>query len=316
MPANSADLELLQRGQMDLSHCDFRDSNLSGLDLQRRNFSHSILWGAKLANSDLRNCYFQGVDFGRSDISFADFSGSIFNSCVIQQTIALNTKFVGSKFIGGIFTYVKFSSADFRGARLDNVSMTNEVSFDNVVADANTNFHLSKGPRALSRLPLFERYDYVEGVFLKKSFEDIDLGKNALSVVAKEIDDATRALDMLSEAKLDPLSMHGGLGHNGPPDDFPILDVDRAELREALAVTRVAASAGDVAALEVTAALEKIRTLSVKVVEWVKPRISLSADEFAKSIGKSAGEWKMWLAGWYWLSGKLDAIVATISSVF
>jgi hypothetical protein len=80
---------------------------------------------------------------------------------------------------------------------------------------------------------------------------------------------------------------HGGIGHNGPALDDegnPLPNGFENELREtaiALSVQIGTDTPDPMAVVEAATLLQRFRA-------WLKPRIELAADEFAKEIGKRA----------------------------
>lgn len=92
----------------------------------------------------------------------------------------------------------------------------------------------------------------------------------------------------LVEALDDRRPRHGEMGHNGPPldDDGNPLPADFvSEIQEA--TRAIVEETGKPAPDALTVAQATSRLLTLKA--WLKPRVDLAADEFAKKLGSSAG---------------------------
>lgn len=63
--ADSEDMKLLASGKRDLSRCDFRNADLSGMDLSDRNLTYALF-----EKSRCRKTNFSGSDLTGAKVSF------------------------------------------------------------------------------------------------------------------------------------------------------------------------------------------------------------------------------------------------------
>tara|TARA_R110001599_G_scaffold350578_1_gene580896 strand:+ start:15849 stop:16268 length:420 start_codon:yes stop_codon:yes gene_type:complete len=108
---------------------------------------------------------------------------------------------------------------------------------------------------------------------------------------------------------------HGGVGHNGPALDDegnPLPDGFEDELRETAATLfeQMDKDAPDPeAVVEAATRLQRFRA-------WLMPKIDLAAYEFAKAIGKTAGNAMVIAAGTIILASIVPGIETTIAAAF
>ncbi len=171
--ADSEDLKLLMSGELDLSRCDFREANLSGMDLRNRNFSHCLLENAKCEGT-----HFDGSDFRNAKVSFMQAKNANFNDCILTglhfgYTDLSGTSLKRAKATKTIFQHTKLSGADIRGASLGGGQMDVDTTLNGVVSDQRTDFEGLKVLRSTSRNPLFQDYSFENGVLRKQAMADL-----------------------------------------------------------------------------------------------------------------------------------------------
>lgn len=172
--ADSEDLKLLESGSRDLSRCDFREADLSGLDLKGRNLTHCLLEKAICNNTD-----FSGSDFTGAQVSFMKAPGAIFDNCKMVGThfgyVDLsNSSLRNTKATGAQFQNCNLNSANLTGAHFRGGNINQDTTLEAVIADDTTDFEDVTVLRATSRNDLFRAYDFVEGRLKRRTERTID----------------------------------------------------------------------------------------------------------------------------------------------
>lgn len=170
--ADSEDLKLLASGELDLSRCDFRDADLSGMDLRGRNFTHCLFQKANCEGSK-----FNGSDFRDAHLSFIKAKNASFDGCILERRHFGYTDFTGASFKnakarGAIFQNANLNGANLQGADLSGASIDTDTVLDDVITDESTNFEGLKLLRSTSRHPSFTGYKYENGTLQKYSLAD------------------------------------------------------------------------------------------------------------------------------------------------
>lgn len=161
--ADDDDLKRLMSGETDLSRCDFREVQLSGLDLRGRNFSHSLFGKAECGGTR-----FDGSDFRDADVSFLSAPGAFFDDCRLDGLHFGYTDLSGASLKGcqapnAIFQNTNLNNADLRGGVFRNGSMNADTTLQGVISNDDTDFEGLGVLRPTSRDPLFKRYAYENG---------------------------------------------------------------------------------------------------------------------------------------------------------
>lgn len=101
-----------------------------------------------------------------------------------------------------------------------------------------------------------------------------------------------------------------GIGHNQPPPEFAITEVERAETLAAIDAVRQEALSATPSTGRLRTAGHTIARLAGKVAKWIGGKADAAADEFAKTVGKAAGFAVVGgIAAWLTLQGKLAVLV-------
>lgn len=161
--ADSEDMKLLMAGELDLSRCDFREAELSGMDLSNRSFAHSLIDKAKCENTN-----FSGSIFTEAKVSFIKASNANFDDCDLQGLHFGYADLTGSKMrrvkgAGARFQHAKLDNVDMSGADFSGGSVDADTTLSGVVADNQTKFDGLKLLRPTSRDSLFQDYDFRNG---------------------------------------------------------------------------------------------------------------------------------------------------------
>lgn len=172
--ANADDLDRLHAGNKDLRGSDFREADLSGLDLSFRDFSECLFSGAICQNTNFTGCNFRksSLDnlkaahaifdnciFERPHFGFSDFSNASMQKIAAQETN---------------FLYTNFTNTNIKGSDFSNSSMDPHTKIDGVVHDEMTSFENMALKRALSRDTAFSAYEFRDGRLYRK--ESIPVG--------------------------------------------------------------------------------------------------------------------------------------------
>lgn len=161
--ADSEDMKLLLSGELDLSRCDFREADLSGMDLSGRNFTHCLFKKANCHGTD-----FSGSIFSGAQVSFIKSTNANFDDCNLQGLHFGYAELNGStmrrvKGAGAIFQNAKLDNVDMSGADFSGGSVDADTTLSGVIADNQTKFDGLKVLRPTSRDRLFEDYEFNNG---------------------------------------------------------------------------------------------------------------------------------------------------------
>ena len=170
--ADSEDLKLLASGELDLSRCDFRAADLTGMDLRGRNFSHCLFEKAKCEGTK-----FDGSNFKDARLSFIKAKNASFNGCLLEgQHFGFSdlsgASLKDARARGARFQSAKLTGVNLEGANLAGGSINVDTVLDGVIADERTNFEGLKVLRPTSRHPLFTGYRFENGTLRKQSLAD------------------------------------------------------------------------------------------------------------------------------------------------
>ncbi|SON56990.1 Serine/threonine-protein kinase B [Hartmannibacter diazotrophicus] len=175
--ADSEDLKLLASGELDLSRCDFREAQLSGLDLKGRNFSHCLFERAQCDGTQ-----FDGSDFRAAKVSFMKAPNAVFDGCRLEKIHFGYTDLSGASLKkavanGARFQHAKLNGANLQGALVIGGAIDADTILDGVLSDESTNFEGLQVIRSTSRDPLFKDYVFKNGTLHRRS----DFGSSVIS---------------------------------------------------------------------------------------------------------------------------------------
>lgn len=168
--ADKTDLENLQRGEVDLSGCDFSDSDLSYLDLRGRNFHSANFQNADLRGSDLTDC-----NLTQAKLFSVKAKEAVFDNCRMTAAI-ISSDFTGASFRKADFQsanlqHTDFTNADFGSANFQHAMIDDHCSFTGALVDQVTTFALVTISRSGARQPIFQGYDYRDGRLVRNTIE-------------------------------------------------------------------------------------------------------------------------------------------------
>jgi hypothetical protein len=135
----------------------------------------------------------------------------------------------------------------------------------------------------------------------EKSFE-----KNEIIQKIDVIENKLKSLVSIENKK------HGGIGHNQPPEDLPFEAGDYESLVSTLKAVRAEAilETPDKSVLE--AAESHLFNLAQKICVWALKKADLTAEEFAKKLGRTLADGKIWLGTWLTISGQISELVEAL----
>ena len=107
---------------------------------------------------------------------------------------------------------------------------------------------------------------------------------------------------------------HGGMGHNNPPEFMPLSLEEHDEVIEAARRIGQEAFSREPDRSAVMQAVSKLGAAAKAMAVWVGYKCDLAAEEFAKQIGKSLADTRVLLGGWLILSGKIEDLLAAVST--
>jgi len=139
------------------------------------------------------------------------------------------------------------------------------------------------------------------------TFDDRQALANQLLTAAAEAERALRAVPT-GEDIGDGAAV--GIGHNQPPPEFALTEVERAETLAAIDAVRQEAVSPTPSTSRLRTAGQTIARVAGKVAKWIGGKADAAADEFAKTLGKAAGVAVVGgIAAWLTLQGKLAVLV-------
>jgi hypothetical protein len=134
------------------------------------------------------------------------------------------------------------------------------------------------------------------------------------ATIVKKIDEVLDQLVGLTQI-MGAASIHGGIGHNQPPDAFPLSVEDQREVISVLTSIRNYLTSGQINHNEIVRFSNKLEEPAAKIITWIAPRVNLAADEFAKQIGKSLADGRLWIASWLVISGNITKVVELLANL-
>lgn len=346
--ADDIDLRDLFAGDTDMVARDLRGANLTGADLRARDFSECNFADANLEGADLSGSSVRGAVFFRCKLASARFDGCNGTGALFVDASAIGASFRKVDMGNTNFNNADVRGADFQGAKMK-YSSFNQAKVDDVIADEDSDFEGSTVSRTLALMPAFRHYLVKQGKLVRRSNDELVFdGTSAYGEAVYDnprqmaagtgefrIGDPTISSSHRSEypeivAAIDKLladlksmspptpadqAMHGGIGHNGPPDDYPLSRDEHDDLVAALTEVRVELHSGDVRPEAVEAAANKFDSVGWQIARWVGRKADMAADEWATNIGKTLSDGRVLLAGYLTLSGGLHDLAEKLVSL-
>ncbi len=305
----------------------FFNVNLRHADLKNVNFSHSHFTRTDFTGADLR-----GANFGNAHF----LEGSTFDDCETDET----TLFEGVSIFRPLSRLPAFRFYEVQRGQLIRKRNIAEVK------NSTTNAMPSGEVSAPSNLPVFD-LDLVAdapvtsddwGAIGGHGINEIEINGGGFGVetfgrgtygsksdAAEDSSflraDIVRQADTISDilGKMltadDAASRHGKIGHNQPPEATPFESSDYNQAIAALDSIREEAKVEQPSLTIISEARSALSSAAIKIASWVAKKLDLGVDEFAKQAGKTLGDAKVWIAGWYALSGHVDGLIAAVSKL-
>lgn len=202
------------------------------------------------------------------------------------------------------FRKCDFSNANLLGTDFRNAHFDEDTKFDGAITDETTLFDGARIFRATARQPAFRYYKVEKGELVRLPAQPepapLPSSTSTTTAVAHTFDQS--AVDLIDEIgetlkRLRSEQRYGEMGHNGPPVSLP-LDTDaHRELIQALDAVRTQAANNLPDMAIVQPALSSIQMAAGRIASWVAEKASLASDEFAKQLGKTLADGKLWLGG-------------------
>lgn len=319
---DQVDLRELREGSRDLVRGDFRQADLSKSDLTNRDFSNAHLEGANLQESNLtgstiKNAHTSGMNASRAIFQNVQADGTVIFAVDFQDADLRDANLQNSHITRSNFSGANLVGADFRQAVINDGCI-----FDGCVVDESTYFDDASILRSLARQDAFRFYKVERGKLVRITYQipdEIQLTDADRTQPQPPLrQDIIRQVDEI-EAHLRRLQPeinttdHGGIGHNQPPEQFPLNTDERNELVSSLALIRLEATTPSEERIGATAAIAVIQRAASNISSWAAAKADLGAQEFAKQMGKSLADGRLWIAGWLLLSGKLETLISTLT---
>lgn len=290
--ADTEDLEALLAGEHDLVQADFRGADLQRAVLSNRDFTGAKFEKANLGKADFSNSILRGASFTQADLTEANLSRCNSPNTGFVHVKMSNANWQSAKLVSSNFHSCNLSGSDLRGADFSKANLVNDNNFEGTIVDENTKFDGAKILRPMIKNPAFRYYRLERGQLIRKLEGEIDevFHDNPSAFqrdIENQIQTSALALDQLEKAISNNISIHGEIGHNGPPEDLELLDSDFSSAREALEILKIelVSPAPDLSKLDKA---QKSATVIVnKVLTWASSKFELFSDELAKGAGKS-----------------------------
>lgn len=228
--ADREDVERFDRGEIDLTGCDFRELQRKNVERPERDFERARLNHARFEQCAFPQATFVGAVLNSAEFIDCDLSGAKFSGAV-YATKFRNSNLRKASFQRSQFTKVDFSNCDLRRTDFRNVVITDDNSFDGVTVDETTDFEGARLERSLSRLPIFRFFEYQRGGTLKR--------RNPLPKIPRSVEQAVRRDDPYGSGSREGWLNQGsgsvggkatGAEATGSEDDRALLSGGNAEL--------------------------------------------------------------------------------------
>lgn len=331
--ADDIDLHDLLSGDADMVGRDFKNADLGGANLQGRDFSRSKFGQASLEDADFSGSNLTGAFFHSASLKRAKFQDIHAKGANFSRTNAEGASFVGATLIAAVFSRASLKDADLTGANCARANFT-DADLRGAITSEATNFEGAIASRSVARQPAFRYYKVERGNLVKKTEDELAAEPhrvNTASIISGDevgdqgeisIRDAAlgqigtllRSLDPPDLATA-PEHLHGGIGHNQPPEPIPLNEDERQTLLRSLLDLQVELHRDEVRPEIVKEATAQISNVGAKIAGWVAQKANLAAEEMAKEVGKTLGDARLWLAWWLTLSGQLESVVAAVLRV-
>ena len=126
-----------------INHCEFKNSDLSGLSLHGNNIDRCNFSASNLQNSSLKGCNIDQVQFVESNFNLTLLSGCNIDRCDFTGANLTDTEFNHSNIDRITFDRAVFEGTKFIHSSLDNLAFTGKLvdcSFEAVGASARVEF--------------------------------------------------------------------------------------------------------------------------------------------------------------------------------
>jgi hypothetical protein len=139
-------------------------------------------------------------------------------------------------------------------------------------------------------------------------------GSSVVDDILKAANEAQTALTQVRGGD-DFLVPDIGIGHNRPPSDFALTELERLDALAAVQVVRVELANPTPSLNGLSVAAQAIAKFAKKVALWLTAKTDLAVDEFAKTLGKAAAVLGVGgVAAWVALNGKLTLLATLLAS--
>lgn len=186
--ADAEDIALLKSGNIDLSHCDFREADLSNLVLTGRIFHNALLEKSICSGTDFSGCDFSGAKISFMKANGANFKNSKMPNVHFGYVDLANASLDDAELVNANFQNVNLEKASISGANLLNATMNADTKLDGVIISETTNFDGLKVTRAISRAPIFSDYTFHKGILTRTEAHE---KKDVLEETFSEKDNGT-----------------------------------------------------------------------------------------------------------------------------
>lgn len=130
------------------------------------------------------------------------------------------------------------------------------------------------------------------------TFDDRQARVDQLLTAAANAERALRAVPADEDIAIPAIA---GIGHNQPPAEFAITQHDQAEALAAIATVREEAVKSVPSSTKLRAAGHTIARVASQIAKYVAGKLDTAAEEFAKAVGKAAGNAVVVLSVGAWL---------------
>lgn len=315
--ADADDVDALLSGDNDLAERDLRGADFQGLDLTVRDFRGAYLEKANLSGANLSHSI-----LSRARIGQAKFVRSILKEADVRQTSLYSVDFSNAdlseaKFNGSLFAKTNLDHAILTGADFSGCNFQDGTTFDGALSDETTKFDGATIFRPLAKNAAFRFYKVERGKLVR--LEEAET--SSFSSVASDIANALPLIRTTQAALASALSTRPdpqaiGIGHNGPPTDSALADEEAADLKDALSILDEQIASKNPNQQVIAENTRKLQDHSLRVSDWISKRLDIFSDEFARSLGKGAGDIRLWIGMWIVLSGHLSKLIELITSAW
>ena len=289
--ADDIDLQALLNGDLDLVNRDLREANLAGLDLSNKDFSGAHLQGANVAGANFEFSKFNQTQTERMNAEGAKFINSTSRSSIWSGVNLKGADMRGSDFASSYFgAGTNLTGADLRGADFRKAHFVESIILDGCIVDEQTKFDGANVFRPLARLEAFRFYRVERGVLVRRTDHEVldsSSDMELLSLKAQITNSVDALINKISNLTPKIEENYASMGHNNPPEEFPLELEKFNETLATLKDVRAEVQKQKPSSTNIETAISVLSAAAKSILKWTGGKIDIALEEFVKNAGKT-----------------------------